>query len=142
MSRTRSSLGVLGIVLLGLINGVLEDLLFVFVVVPYAPPGWDLTGDLFFTFTVPLTQLLTLGITGTLAWCFLGLRQTPRLIVFWACWSLSRAVFLTLINNPIEDVAIYLAWITAWCVLIGVLARWSGGRQPLATDDAGSISSL
>ena len=123
MNRTRNILGWAGIVLLGIINGVLEDVLFVSVLVPYMPPSWDLTGNLFFIFTVPLSQLMALSITGTLAWFFLGLQQIPRLVVFWACWSAARATFLTLINNPVQDVLIYLSWIALWCVLIGLLAR-------------------
>jgi len=123
MNKIRNILGWAGIVILGLFNGVLEDLLFLNILVPYMPASWDLTGNLFFIFTVPLAQLLTLGITGTLAWFFLGLRQMPRLITFWACWSVARATFLTLINNPVEDVLIYLAWIAFWCVLIGLLTR-------------------
>jgi hypothetical protein len=132
MNKIRIILGWAGIVILGLFNGVLEDLLFLNILVPYMPPSWDLTGNLFFIFTVPLAQLLTLGITGTLAWFFLGLHQMPRLITFWACWSVSRATFLTLINNPVEDVLIYLAWIALWCVLIGLLARLKGNRQQKA----------
>jgi hypothetical protein len=90
--------------------------------VPYFPPGWDLTGDLFWVFTVPVAQAMALTVTGTLAW-FLGLRQPARLITFWACWTVSRATFLTLINNPLGDVLVYLLWIAVWCALIGVLAR-------------------
>jgi hypothetical protein len=126
MSRTRNILSWAGIVLLGLFNGVLEDILFISILVPYLPVSWDLTGNLFFTFTVPLAQLMALSITGTLAWFFLGLRETPRLVTFWACWSVARATFLTLINNPLEDVLIYLLWIALWCVLIGLLARFVG----------------
>ena len=114
---------------------MLEDILFLNILVPYMPPSWDLTGNLFFTFTVPLAQLMALSITGTLAWFFLGLRQTPRLITFWACWCVARATFLALINNPLEDVLIYLSWITLWCVLIGLLARFIGNRQ---TETGGS----
>ncbi len=128
MSKTRNILSWAGIVLLGLINGILEDIMYLRVLVEYMPPSWDLTGDLFFTFTVPLSQLMALAITGTLAWFFLGLRQTPRLITFWFCWSLMRAVFLTLINNPLQDVLTYLAWIAFWCLLIGLLARGLDGR--------------
>ncbi len=130
MSKVRNVLGWVGIVVLGLINGILEDILFLQILVPYMPVSWDLTGDLFFTFTVPLAQLMALCITGTLAWFFLDLRQTPRLITFWACWSVARATFLTLINNPVQDVLIYLLWIAVWCVLIGLLARrLEAGKQ-------------
>jgi hypothetical protein len=128
MSKLRNVLGWVGIVVLGLVNGVLEDILFVSVVVEYMPPDWDLTGDLFFTFTVPLSQLLALAITGTFAWFFLRLRESPRLITFWACWSATRATFLTLIYNPIGDVLIYLAWIALWCALIWLLARYLENR--------------
>lgn len=129
MSKPRNILSWAGIVVLGLANGVLEDILFLNILVPYMPPSWDLTGNLFFTFTVPLAQLMALSITGTLAWFFLGLRQTPRLITFWACWSVARATFLTLINNPVEDVLIYLSWIALWCALIWLLARFVGKRR-------------
>jgi hypothetical protein len=136
MSKLLNVFSWAGIVLLGLINGVLEDILFVRVVVEYMPPSWDLTGDLFFTFTVPLCQLLALAITGTLAWFFLGLWKTPRLITFWVCWSASRATFLTQINNPVEDVLIYLAWIAFWCALIGVIAYLKGKGQPETAGEA------
>ncbi|MCY3793363.1 MAG: hypothetical protein OXG51_03185 [Gammaproteobacteria bacterium] len=131
MSRLRKVLGWAGIVVLGLVHGVLEDLLFLNVLVPYMPPSWDLTGNLYFTFTVPLAQLMAVGITGTLAWFFLGLRETPRLITFWACWSVARAAFLTRLNNPVEDVLIYLSWIALWCALIWLLARFMGSRDPV-----------
>lgn len=118
----------LGIILLGLVNGVLEDLVLVNVLVPYVPPSVDLTGDLFWVFTVPLAQLLALAVTGTIAW-FLGLSQPARLVAFWLCWSLARATFLTRINNPPADVMIYLLWIAFWCALIGLLAYLLGKRR-------------
>ena len=125
----KNVLGWIGIVFLGLAHGVLEDLMFVRVVVEYMPPSWDLTGDLFFSFSVPLSQLLALAITGPLAWFFLGLRRLPRLITFWVCWSVARSAFLFRINNPVEDVLIYLVWIAFWCASIGVLAHLLGGRE-------------
>lgn len=123
MTKAKLIFGWVGIVLLGLINGILEDLLFINILVPYAPVSWDLTGNLFFTFTVPLAQLMALAITGTLAWFLCRLRELPRLITFWACWSVSRTTFLILFENPLADVAIYLLWIAFWCVLIGVSSR-------------------
>ena len=133
MSKVWTILSWIGIALLGLINGVLEDIMFLQIIVPYMPPSWDLTGDLFFTFTVPLAQLMALCITGTISWFFLGLRQLPRLITFWVCWSVARASFLTMINNPVQDVLIYLAWIAFWCVLIGLLARGLNSRAAIST---------
>jgi hypothetical protein len=129
MGKFRTAFGWTGIVALGLVSGVLEDIMFVAILVPYLPVSWDLTGDLFWVFTVPLAQLMALAVTGTLAW-FLGLRQPARLITFWACWSVARATFLTQINNPIGDVLIYLVWIAAWCGLIGVLTRFAGTGAP------------
>lgn len=130
VTEVRKVFGWAGLIVLGLVTGVLEDIMFVTLMVPYFPPGWDLTGDLFWVFTVPVAQALALAVTGSLAW-FLGLRQPARLITFWACWSVSRATFLTLINNPPGDVLIYLLWIVAWCALIGVLVRvlGSGDRR-------------
>jgi len=123
MSKYKATLGWVGIVLLGLAHGILEDLMFIRVLVEYMPPDWDLTGNLFFIFTVPLAQLMTFAITGTLAWRFLQLWRLPKLVTFWACWIVARTIFLTLIFNPIGDIAIYLAWITLWCALVGFLAR-------------------
>ncbi len=114
--------------MLGLASAVLEDLLFVNILVPYVPPSVDLTGDLFWVFTVPLAQLMTLAITGTLAW-FLGLRHPARLIAFWASWTVGRAVMLTLFKNPAGDVMIYLLWIAFWCALTGVVARFVGTEK-------------
>ena len=130
MSKLRKVLSWAGIVVLGLVSGVLEDVLFISILVPYLPPSWDLTGNLFFVFTVPLAQLMVLSITGALAWFFLGLRETPRLLTFWACWSVARAAFLVQFNNPLEDVLIYLLWIALWCALIWLLARFMGSRDP------------
>lgn len=129
MSKLRNVLGWVGIVGLGILMGMLEDILFITILVPSLPPSWDLTGNLFFIFTVPLSQLMALAITGTIAWFFLGLRETPRLITFWACWSVVRATFLTLIDNPVQDVLIYLLWIALWCVLIWLLARFLRTRS-------------
>ncbi len=123
MSQTKVALSWVGIVILGLAHGILEDLMFIRVIVEYMPIDWDLTGDLFFIFTVPLAQVMTFAITGTLAWRFLGLWQLPKLITFWACWVISRAVFLSLLLNPIQDIAIYLSWITLWCLLVGIYAK-------------------
>lgn len=123
MKTSRVILGWVGIILLGLAHGVLEDLMFIRVLVEYAPVTWDLTGDLFFVFTVPLAQLMTFVITGTLAWYFLGLHQLSRLIAFWLSWITARAIFLTIVLNPIGDIAIYLAWITLWCFLVGLYAH-------------------
>ena len=123
MSKTKNILSWIGIVILGLAHGLLEDLMFIRVLVEYMPVSIDLTGDLFFIFTVPLAQLMTIAITGTIAWFFLGIRHLPKLITFWACWILARTAFLSAVHNPIGDIAIYLAWITLWCFLIGLLAR-------------------
>ena len=123
MSEFKVILGWVGIVVLGLAHAVLEDLMFIRVLVEYLPPSWDLTGNLFFTFTVPLAQLMTFAITGTLAWFFLGLSHLPKLITFWACWVVARTVFLLAIYNPVGDIATYLAWITLWCFLVGLYAR-------------------
>ena len=127
----RSVLNVLswaGIVFLGLLNGVLEDLMFMFVMVPNFPMSWDLTGDLFWIFTVPVSQLMALAVTGTAAW-FLGLRHPARLLTFWAVWSLARITFLNFAHNPFWDIVLILAWIAFWCALIGVLSRiLSSGR--------------
>jgi hypothetical protein len=71
MSKFKVILGWVGIVLLGLAHGILEDLMFIRVLVEYMPPNWDLTGNLFFVFTVPLAQLRPLQLPG------------PWLGVFW-----------------------------------------------------------
>ncbi len=133
MRGLKMSLSWIGIVTLGLAHGVLEDLMFIRVVVEYMPASWDLTGNLFFVFTVPLAQLLTFAITGTLAWHFLGLGQLPKLITFWACWVVARTAFLNFAQNPAGDIAIYLAWITLWCFLLGLYA-YSKKPVPAAMD--------
>ena len=93
MAKLRGAITWAGIVILGLAHGVLEDLMFIKVLVEYLPPNWDLTGDLFFIFTVPLAQLLTFAVTGSLAWYLLGLNHLPKLITFWACWVIARTAF-------------------------------------------------
>ena len=129
MSKTRNIGCWVGIVILGLVHGVLEDLLFISILVPYLPMSWDLTGNLFFIFTVPLAQLIAFAITGTIGWFLLDLRHTPRLITFWACWCIARTAFLLAVFNPAQDILIYLLWITLWCVLFGLIARAAGSRQ-------------
>lgn len=133
MSKLKTVLSWVGIVILGLAHGVLEDLMFIRVLVEYIPPNWDLTGDLFFIFTVPLAQVMTFAITGTLAWFLLGLHQFPRLVTFWACWIIARTAFLTFAQNPVADIAIYLGWITLWCVLVGLYARTKTHPEPATT---------
>ncbi len=128
MSKTRNVLGWVGIVFLGILSGILEDLLFISILVLYMPTSLDLTGDLFWVFTVPLAQLLALAVTGSLAWFLCGLRQTPRLITFWACWSAARALMLNTFLNPLEDIVIYLLWIAFWCLLLWLLARFTGSK--------------
>ena len=123
MNKPKVTLSWVGIVVLGIAHGVLEDLMFILVLVEYAPPSLDLTGNVFFVFTVPLAQLMTFAITGTIAWHFLGLKERPKLMTFWLCWIGARAIFLTLVQNPIGDIMIYLAWITFWCLLVGLYAR-------------------
>ncbi len=129
MAGLREGLSWLALAVLGILSGVLEDVLFILILVPYLPGSLDLTGDLFWVFTVPLAQLLALSLTGTLGWLFLGLRQRRRLIGFWLIWMSARGTFLFLVNNPVEDILAYLAWITLWCLGIGLLARW---RDPVA----------
>lgn len=119
----KNILGWIGIVLVGLAHGLLEDLMFVSVLLPYMPISWDLTGDLFWVFTVPLAQLMALAITIVPAWFLLAVHRTPRLITFWACWTLARAAFLTFAKNPIGDILLYLLWIAFWCGLIGLVAH-------------------
>ena len=123
MDKLKSILGWVALIFLGLLNGVLEDLMFAAVLVPNLPASIDMTGNMFWFFPVPLAQLMALAITGTVAWFFLGLREPKRLITFWACWTIARATFLSAVYNPIQDIAIYLVWIATWCVLIGLLAR-------------------
>ena len=132
MSKFLSILRWVGIVILGLAHGLLEDLMFIRVLVEYMPPNWDLTGDLFFIFTVPLAQVMTIAITGTIAWFFLGLYERPKLITFWLCWIVARTAFLSAVYNPVGDIAIYLAWITLWCALIGVLAHFKAQKEAAA----------
>ncbi len=120
MSKFKVIFSWIGIVILGLAHGILEDLMFVRVLVEYMPPSVDLTGDMFFVFTVPLAQLMTFAITGTLAWHLLGLGHFPKLVTFWACWIVARTAFLNFAQNPAADIAIYLAWITLWCFLVGL----------------------
>lgn len=122
MSNVNNILSWVGIVVLGLITAILEDLAFVVVLVPNMPMSWDVTGNMFWLVPVPMAQFLALCITGTLAW-FLGLRRPAKLITFWACWTVARAAFLTLINNPPADIAIYLLWIAFWCGLIWLASR-------------------
>lgn len=133
MSRLKAVLSWVGIVVLGLAHGILEDLMFIKVLVEYLPPSWDLTGDLFFIFTVPLAQLLTFAVTGSLAWYLLGLNYLPKLITFWACWVIARTAFLVFALNPVGDIAVYLAWISLWCFLVGLVAR--SRRQPAGASD-------
>ena len=114
MTKAKVILSWLAIGAAGLINGVLEDIMFFSVLVPAMPMSIDLTGE---------AQLLALAVTGVFAWFFLGLAQIPRLVTFWLCWVLARVTFLLQVHNPVEDVAIYVLWTTIWCVLIGVLAK-------------------
>ncbi|MEL6955606.1 MAG: hypothetical protein AAFO88_03100 [Pseudomonadota bacterium] len=138
MDSQRSALGWIGliaswvgIVLLGLITGILEDVMFVAVLVPNMPASLDLTGDMFWIFTVPLAELMALAVTGTIA-LFLGLRRLPRLITFWLCWMAARSAFLVLAKNPAGDIMVYLAWITLWCALIYLSTRIVGKASPPA----------
>ena len=126
MTKAKVILSWLAIGAAGLINGVLEDIMFFSVLVPAMPMSIDLTGDIFWYVTVPMAQLLALAVTGVFAWFFLGLAQIPRLVTFWSCWVLARVTFLLQVHNPVEDVAIYVLWTTIWCVLIGVLAKVKG----------------
>lgn len=126
MTKAKVILSWLAIGAAGLINGVLEDIMFFSVLVPAMPMSIDLTGDIFWYVTVPMAQLLALAVTGVFAWFFLGLAQIPRLVTFWLCWVLARVTFLLQVHNPVEDVAIYVLWTTIWCVLIGVLAKVKG----------------
>ncbi|MEL6830896.1 MAG: hypothetical protein AAFO63_12255, partial [Pseudomonadota bacterium] len=93
MSKFLNILSWAGIVVLGLVTAILEDLAFVVLLVPNMPMSWDVTGNMFWLVPVPLAQILALAVTGTLAW-FLGLRRPARLITFWACWTVARAAFL------------------------------------------------
>ena len=136
MTKAKVILSWLAIVAAGLINGVLEDIMFVSVLVPAMPMSVDLTGDIFWYVTVPMAQLLALAVTGVFAWFFLGLAQIPRLVTFWLCWVLARVTFLLQVHNPVEDVAIYVLWTTFWCVLIGVLAKLKGATAA-ELDDKG-----
>lgn len=131
MGKVAHALGWFGIIAAGLINGVLEDMLFISILVPYMPPSLDLTGELFWIFTVPLAQLLALAITGSVAWFFLNLRRLPRLMVFWFAWLTARVTFLSLLNNPLEDIFIYAFWLTFWCALIGIAVVVKGRNQAL-----------
>ena len=126
MTKAKVILSWLAVVAAGLINGVLEDIMFISVLVPAMPVSVDLTGDIFWYVTVPMAQRRALAVTGVFAWFFLGLAQIPRLVTFWLCWVLARVTFLLQVHNPVEDVAIYVLWTTFWCVLIGVLAKVKG----------------
>ena len=103
--------------------------MFFSVLVPNMPMSLDLTGDMFWYVTVPMAQLLALGVTGVVGWLFLDLAKVPRLITFWACWVVARTIFLLQIHNPVDDVVIYLLWATFWCVLIGAVAKLRRGDR-------------
>lgn len=135
MTKAKVILSWLAIGAAGLINGVLEDIMFFSVLVPAMPMSIDLTGDIFWYVTVPMAQLLALAVTGVFAWFFLGLAQISRLVTFWLCWVLARVTFLLQVHNPVEDVAIYVLWTTIWCVLIGVLAKVKGSAAGKFDDE-------
>ena len=84
MAKLKQILSWFAVVAIGLINGVLEDIMFFSVLVPNMPMSLDLTGDMFWYVTVPMAQLLALGVTGVIGWLFLDLAKVPRLITFWA----------------------------------------------------------
>ena len=67
MTKAKVILSWLAIVAAGLINGVLEDIMFISVLVPAMPTSVDLTGDIFWYVTVPMAQLLALAVTGVFA---------------------------------------------------------------------------
>ena len=129
MAKLKQMLSWLAVITTGLINGVLEDIMFISVLVPNMPMSLDLTGDMFWCVTVPMAQLLALGVTGVIGWFFLDLAKVPRLITFWACWVVARTIFLLQVHNPVEDVLIYVLWATFWCVLIGVVAKLRRGDR-------------
>ena len=133
VAKLKGAISWAGIVILGLAHGVLEDLMFIKVLVEYLPPSWDLTGDLFFIFTVPLAQLLTFAVTGPLAWFLLGLNHLPKLITFWACWIICSHSVSCICAQPCRRYRIYLAWISLWCFLVGLVAR--SRRQPAGASD-------
>ena len=126
--KLRNRLSWTGIVLLGLVNGILEDLMYISILVPYTPISIDLTGDMFWVFTVPLAQLMALAVTGTAAW-FLGIKYFPQLITFWGCWLAARTAFLSAVLNPVEDILIYVFWITLWCGLIGLAGYFKRNQE-------------
>ena len=126
-------LGWVGVVLLGLAHGLLEDIVFVSILVPYMPASWDLTGDLFFVFTFPLAQLMAFAVTGTIGWFLLGLKQPARLLTFWLLWTGARVTFLVFAKNPWPDILVYVLWIAFWCALYGLLARLLAPAQGGAT---------
>ena len=129
MAKLKQILSWFAVIAIGLINGVLEDIMFISVLVPNMPMSLDLTGDMFWYVTVPIAQLLALGVTGVIGWFFLDIAKVPRLITFWACWVVARTIFLLQLNNPVEDVVIYLLWATFWCVLIGLMAKLRRGDR-------------
>ena len=129
MAKLKQILSWLAVIAIGLINGVLEDLMCISVLVPNIPKSLDLTGDMFWYVTVPLAQLLALGVTVIIGWFFLDLARVSRLITFWACWVVARTIFLLQLHNPVEDIVIYLLWATFWCVLIGVMAKLRRGDR-------------
>ena len=136
MDKLKTVLAWAGVIVLGLANGLLEDIVYLRLLVEYVPPSVGLTGDLFWLFTVPLSQLIALSVTGTFAW-FLGVRHhMARLIAFWLCWTVSRAAFLTAFNNPPGDIAIYLVWVAFWCGLIGLAAFVLKTRSAVQDDTA------
>ena len=127
MAKLKQILSWFAVIAIGLINGVLEDIMFFSVLVPNMPMSLDLTGDMFWYVTVPMAQLLALGVTGVIGWFFLDLAKVPRLITFWACWVVARTIFLLQVYNPVGDVLIYVLWATFWCVLIGVMVKLRRG---------------
>ena len=124
MSKFKVTRSWIGVVFLGLAHGILEDLMFIRILVEYTPADWDITGDLFFIFTVPLAQLMTFAITGTLAWHFLGTLAITEADYFLGLLG-HRASNIPIVAITTRSKTLQSIWPGSplWCVLVGLYAR-------------------
>ena len=110
MSKFKVILSWVGIILLGLAHGLLEDIMFIRVLVEYIPASWDLTGNIFFIFTVPLAQLMTFAIN----------RHTGLALFRFAPFAKTRNVLglLDLSSKRLSDICAESNW--RHCHLFGL----------------------
>ena len=100
-------LAIILLVVMGLASVVGSEMLSI-VALTGAPSQFDLTNDFFITLVLPSVAIVV-ALNALILWKVFSQRTGPRIAIYTATYTLAYASLLSTMNNPLADIATYLA---------------------------------